>query len=360
MFNSQSGFFIFLVRKIQSNRKLNNFLCFYDDAESFEETVVMCIEVCNLIHIGGARMDTAERAMARMFFKSKILSLDGMAFQDLVSQMLGYAEKDFCPIKPWGNIGDRKNDGCVPSKGIYYQVYAPEDLEKSYMQVINKIDGDSAGLLEHYTLSAVKTYYFVVNDKYKGVHPDISLVMERIRQDKGLEEAKILCAKDLENILFGLADDEILAIVGPFPDPSKIRLLDYSILSEVIGHIMAQPLQRSDASSLIVPDWDEKIVFNGLSRKIADLLNSGMIHVGTLDEYLKNNGDYVAEELRDHLHDVYYDESKRATGDELFYAILSRLSPRQQMMFQNTVLVIMAKYFETCDIFEEPGKERKR
>jgi hypothetical protein len=320
----------------------------------------MRLEVCHLIQIEGERMDTAERTMARMLFMSKIRSLDGMAFQDLVSQILGYADTDFCPIKPWGNIGDRKNDGCVPSKGIYYQVYAPEDSDKSYMQTIDKVERDFTGLLKHYTPSAIKTYYFVVNDKYKGVHPDISLVMERIKQDNGLEEAKILCAKDLENIIFKLADDEILTIVGQVPDPSKIRRLDYSILSEIIGHIMAQPLQQSDASSLIVPDWDEKILFNGLSRKIAELLNSGMIHVGTLDAYLKNNGDYAAEELRDHLHEVYYDESKKATGDELFYAILSRLSPRQQLMFQNTVLVIMAKYFETCDIFKEPGKEKKQ
>jgi hypothetical protein len=304
-------------------------------------------------------METAERTMARMFFMSKIRSLDGMAFQDLVSQILGYADTDFCPIKPWGNIGDRKNDGCVPSKGIYYQVYAPEDSDKSYKQTIDKVERDFAGLLEHYTLSAIRTYYFVVNDKYKGVHPDISLVMERIKQDNGLEEAKILSAKDLENIIFQLADDEILTIVGQVPDPSKIRLLDYSILSEVVGHIMAQPIQQSDVSSLIVPDWEEKIMFNRLSVKVAELLNSGMIHVGTLEEYLDNNGDYVAEELRDHLHNVYYDESERATGDELFYAILNRLSPRQQKMFQDTVLVIMAKYFETCDIFEEPSKEKK-
>jgi hypothetical protein len=96
------------------------------------------------------------------------------------------------------------------------------------------------------------------NDKYKGIHPDISLVMERIKQDNDLEEAKILCAKDLEKILLEATAAEIPIIVSLFSDPSKMRLLDYSILSDVIGHIMAQPIQRSDASSLIVPDWNKK------------------------------------------------------------------------------------------------------
>jgi len=303
-------------------------------------------------------MDTAERTVVRMFFKFKIQSLVGMAFQDFVNQILGYAEKDFLPIKPWGNIGDRKNDGCVPSKGIYYQVFAPEDLGKSYKQTIDKIKRDFTGLLEHYTHSAVRTYYFVVNDRYKGVHPDIPRLMEELKQKYGLEEAKILCAKDFENMLFELTDDEIHAVVGPLPDPSQVALLDYSILDEVIAYIMAQPIQPSDTSTLVVPDWEEKIAFNGLSRRIAGLLNSGMMHIGSLEEYLQNNGDHVAQVLRDHLHDVYYDERERAIGDDLFYTILERLSPRMQLTFQNTVLVIMAKYFETCDIFEEPDTRK--
>ncbi|MDY0303059.1 MAG: hypothetical protein RBQ65_00250 [Sphaerochaeta sp.] len=305
-------------------------------------------------------MDTAERTMARLFFKSKIQSLDGMAFQGFANQILGYAEKDFIPIKPWGNIGDRKNDGCVPSKGIYYQIYAPEDFERSYKRTIDKIQCDFTGLLDHYTDSAVRKYYFVVNDRYRGIHPDLPLLLEEIRQKYGLEEARVLCAKDLENTLFGLSDDEILAVVGQLPDPSKIPRLDYSILNEVIAHIMEQPIQSSDASRLVVPDWEEKIAFNGLSRRVAGLLDSGMMYIGSLEEYLKNNDDHLAHVLRDHLHDVYYDESKRVAGDELFYALLNRLCPMQQLMFQNTVLVIMAKYFETCDIFEEPNKGKEQ
>ncbi len=50
------------------------------------------------------------------------------------------------------------------------------------------------------------------NDKYKGIHPDISLVMERIKQDNDLDKAKMLCAKDLQNILIESTADEISTI----------------------------------------------------------------------------------------------------------------------------------------------------
>jgi len=230
----------------------------------------------------------------------KILLSEGMTFQDLVVQILSYAEHDFIPIKAWGNIGDRKNDGCIPSKGVYYQIYAPENLNNTYIKLLRKIRNDFTGLLEHYKLSAVKKYYFIVNDKYAGVHPDSFGVIEELKNENNLEDANILCAKDLENILFALGDDEIYEVVGAFPDPSAIQLMDYSILTEVLQHIMQQSIKPSAVANYVVPDWDEKIKFNNLTEGAKHLLNGAMIHVGSLDEYLKNNSDFVAEALRDH------------------------------------------------------------
>jgi hypothetical protein len=40
--------------------------------------------------------------------------------------------------------------------------------------------------------------------------------------------------------------------------------------------------------------------------------------------------------------------------------MVEQLSPKQTQPYQNTVIIIMAKYFETCDIFEEPKEEDER
>jgi hypothetical protein len=40
--------------------------------------------------------------------------------------------------------------------------------------------------------------------------------------------------------------------------------------------------------------------------------------------------------------------------------MVERLSPKAQRMYQITVITIMAKYFETCDIFEEPIEEGEK
>lgn len=82
-------------------------------------------------------------------------------------------DSEFTPIKTQGNIGDRKNDGYIPSKGIYYQVYAPERIDAT--EAINKIENDIDGLIKYWNdVCPIKEYNFVINDKYKGAYPTIN------------------------------------------------------------------------------------------------------------------------------------------------------------------------------------------
>jgi len=64
-------------------------------------------------------MDNQEKILARILFENKIFKADGNAFESLFTEIMNCAEPDFQQIKPWGNIGDKKNDGSIPSKGIY-------------------------------------------------------------------------------------------------------------------------------------------------------------------------------------------------------------------------------------------------
>lgn len=302
-------------------------------------------------------MDVYEKALARCIFQNKIYRSDGQSFQDLFVSIMNYAEESFQLIKPWGNIGDRKNDGYIRDKGIYFQVYAPENITKSYVSTINKLKSDFSGLKAQW--SSINEFYFVVNDKYKGVNSDCEKAIKEIKDEHKLYEAKFKTAKDIENTLFTLDDDEIFSIIGPIPDPGRIKQLDFSVLSEVIEYIGKLPLKRNVDDDIILPDWGEKILFNKLSTPVARLLNSGYLQVFLLEEYLANNGDFLADTLRDKVNKVYFEERVLHEGDELFWAIVDNLSPRVEQHYQTTVIVIMAKYFETCDIFDTPSSEEK-
>ena len=300
-------------------------------------------------------MTSQERTLARHLFQNKILKADGQAFEDIFTSIMNYAKADFRSIKPWGNIGDRKNDGYIRTKGIFYQVFAPEDIRKSYVGVVKKIKRDFAGLLSQW--ENIKEFYFVVNDKRKGVNADCEQAIQDIKTDYNLREAGFLTVKDLENILFKLDDDQIFGIVGNIPDPALIKRLNYSILKEVIGYIMRLPLTSGKQANIVLPDWDEKIKFNNLTDPVAKLLNHGYFQIHSLEEYLSNNSDFLADSLRDKMNDIYIQEKLQKDGDKLFWAIVNSASPKASQMYQTAVIVIMSKYFESCDIFKEPQRE---
>ncbi|MBU5344076.1 ABC-three component system protein [Caldifermentibacillus hisashii] len=297
-------------------------------------------------------MNSQEKMLLRIMFKNKIYKSDGQAFEDLFTSVMNYAEIGFQSIKPWGNIGDRKNDGYVKRTGTYYQVFAPEEIEKSYPSSVKKLHTDFKGLIDQW--SPVNSFYFVINDKYKGVHADVEQKIQRIKEDYGLKDAAILTAKDIENKLFELEEDQIFSIVGLLPDPANIKNIDYSILNEVIGHIMGLPIQPNVDGKIILPDWDKKIKFNKLSDMVAGYLNTASYQQKNLETYLSDNGNFVADVLRDKINEVYLQEKEKSSGDQLFMSMVEQLSPKQTQPYQNTVIIIMAKYFEACDIFEEP------
>lgn len=298
-------------------------------------------------------MNTQEKTLARQQFKLKMHEANGQKFEDIFTAIMNYADAGFQQIKPWGNIGDRKNDGYIEAKGIYFQVFAPEDIRKSYSDVIKKLEADFTGLLAHW--NNVNEFYFVLNDKYNGINPDCEKRIKEIKKNYNLHNAGFKTAKDLENLLFSLHDDQIFTIIGFLPDPMYIKMLDYSILNEIIRFIMNLSLPTTMDSKIILPDWEEKIKFNRLSELPANYLNNGYLKIGSLEKYLKNNSNFFADELKEKIRQVYvYEKVNNNIGDELFWAIVNNLSPRVESAYQAAVIVIMAKYFETCDIFEEP------
>lgn len=300
-------------------------------------------------------MDTQEKALVRTLFKNKIYRAKGQKFEDIFTQIMNYSEPDFQQIKAWGNIGDGKNDGYIKSKGIYFQVFAPEDIRKSYVNVIRKLKNDFDGLLKEW--SPVNEFYFVVNDRYDGVNRDCEKEIQVLKEKHNLQKAGFWTSKNLENILFDLTDDQIISVAGFLPDPMRIKTLKFSILNEIIGYIMSLELPQTKDSGFVLPEWEGKIKFNNLTSLTAQYLNNGYCQTGSLDQYLKNNGNFLAEELKKKMCEIYDLEKKKGLkNDALFWAVVNQASPKAESSFQAAVIVIMAKYFETCDIFEDPKK----
>lgn len=163
-------------------------------------------------------MNDVSLSIARSMFHLQIYESDGQRFEDLFSKIMYYKSPDFQQVKPYGNTGDRKNDGFIKSENTYYQVYAPENSSNNILTAVNKIQDDFKGLYSYWhDVCAINKYYFVLNDKYKGCLPQLHKELMLLKIDSKLVDTGVLVAKDLERELFDLREDMILSVVGHIP-----------------------------------------------------------------------------------------------------------------------------------------------
>lgn len=307
-------------------------------------------------------MNSDEKYIARVLFKLKMYECDKQAYEDLFIRVMQNKNCNFQPVKPQGAYGDRKNDGFDKIKGAYYQVYAPEYLKGNETKTIKKLNEDFEGLYGYWTDNGfqIKEHYFVVNDHYKGAYASTHSAAQKIAEDYKIK-SDTLINKHLEDIFFSLDKDKLLDIIGFIPDPLGIQEPDYDIMNEVIKHLLSTETPDSPEKIPDDPDVDKKIKFNSLSKPVSEYLNSGRRLSFVIKEYFELNSNFAREELRKRFNGLYIKglseiQDSECKNDEVFFFILKKASPKQNFAVYSAVYVLMAYYFEYCDIFETPNK----
>ena len=306
-------------------------------------------------------MKKEDKYIARIQFKLKVLQSKGQSFEDFFVSVMTKADKDFQPVKAYGNIGDQKNDGFNKKTGTYYQVFAPEDItkDKTIYDAAKKLEQDFRGLYKKWNnLCQIKNYFFVVNDKYEGVDPIITKKILELNKEFSEVDIEAFLAKDLQRKFEKLDEDDVQELIGFIPSASS-TLIEYGTLGEVVDYLMKTELPKVKNDKLIVPDFDEKITFNGLSVEVKSKLLTGSYQEGALERYFNENPG-TREILQEKFHALYQmagEEILNTQDDEAdckFYYILDRACPKKTAGTVSCVEVLMAYYFSSCDIFEEP------
>jgi hypothetical protein len=296
---------------------------------------------------------------AQILFKNKALSSDGQAYEDLFIRTMEEISTSFQPVKPQGPLGDKKNDGFDFLTGEYYQCYAPEDLSKNILTAVNKLQKSADGLVGYWdNISKIKKIYFVVNDNYKGLYPEIHQKLAELRSQYVGIEFELFRTKDLERKILSLDIDTIQRIIWSLPDPQTTQL-DPGYLTEVLRHLMNF---ESDFSENDLPnrlDFKKKIKHNELSEYIGNHLQFAYNSIYQVDNYFKYNSDFEKDELQKKFITLYQQEveSMGLIGDKsniIFINLLSKICPRDNQSIRMAALILMAYYFQACDIFEEP------
>jgi hypothetical protein len=318
-------------------------------------------------------MDPTSKLVARKMFKLRVHEAKGFAFQRLFELVMGYRYTDFVPVRPYGNAGDRKNDGYIPSEGRYFQVFAPENPASRNTEVsaAQKAVDDFEGLKAFWDKSTpIRDFRFVFNDEYRGSPPPLEKALSKIRGEHKIE-AGVFLAKDLEAEALSLAQDQLMDVIGTtIPDIGLLHDVSFGVLREVINHVLEQQVPLKPEAALRAPDFTDKINFNGLTSVVAALLTVGSYQNDAVKDYFSKNSTFARQEVRDRLNSMYITSRQKFSslsaataeiGDLTFFDLLEQVTPptkklpRMQKAVQEAAIVVMAYYFEACDIFEDPN-----
>lgn len=299
-------------------------------------------------------------------FKLKLYQATGEEYQRLFnSVMTAYHGVNYQSVRPWGNQGDGGNDGFLTNEGHYFQVYAPNPTTKiNEVQVVNKTKNDFNKLKKSQT--SLTLYSFALNDRFVGVPAPVHQALAEIGNTYKIP-ASAFNSGHLEQLFLKLDNNQKMSIVqgAPLEVP---KWIDPRMVSELLEHLV-----KSFNFSLnlmtdqdTAPEFEKKIQINNLHSGISKYLRLYANQVGEINIFLSvrpGMAQYIATEL----HEIYTDSlsailnTDESATDLRFVYILERIlppaakiDPLQRSGWQQIALTVMAKYFETCDIYEHP------
>jgi len=303
----------------------------------------------------------------RKLFRLRIHEVAGDAFQDLFSSVMSYSDPRFQSVQPWGNWGDGGNDGWIEEDGHYHQVYGPKattSSEDSALAALSKAQKDFLKLPTKW--KNVRRFSFVFNDRFIGVPAPLAAALQSLKTTQKLEGADAICAHQLLVRFMGLSEENRRDIIGYAPPPDE-PIVDPRALGELLSALAdsSQPLKflaKGDA-----PLFEQKIAMNGLTSPIADRLRVHSPQSTMVDDFLAKSDPGVAQAIAQEVKG-YYEESKvviadasdEAANDRYVWMIGQLIPstlnshPHSQAAYRLAAEIVMAKYFEACDVYEHP------
>ncbi len=313
-----------------------------------------------------------ENYISELLFELKLLRSYGNEFQDIFFRIMKSKHNNFRDVKPQGALGDKKCDGYLYGEGVFFQVYGPEDASSNETQksAISKLRGDFLGLKNHIEsgfFEDIKKYYFVINTKNsRGLYLMLCEELDKLADEfTHISFAPIDTDKLIEYFM-DLTDNQKRKILSYYIPPISFESAKFSVLDNIVEYLSKSVNRLNFDDKLVDPDFYEKIEFNNLSTAISDSLSTANLYVFELDEYLQNHPTQVLEDTLCNIYRTLYKDAKDKYPDDSnkqFKYILTSSFDSDSISdnkiineYVNNILIIMSKFFESCDIFEEPKK----
>ncbi|HDC4501874.1 hypothetical protein I4P06_21470 [Enterobacter asburiae] len=299
-------------------------------------------------------MDRLQQLGYEKDFRILYLEAKGDGFQSLFEKLMAKAHpNDFMACRPWGNVGDRKNDGYLPSTRTLYQSYAPNEM--SAADAIRKINEDFEGAKVHWE-KYFDEWTFVHNAPDGRLGPHIIETLARLAQENPKIKIGHCGWDEMLTTFRQLNQLDLESWLGPSLTMEAQVNLGYSDLKAVLTHINVAAVP---ATSEIKDVSRGKIEANFLSAVVADFLKIGMQKSPLVKHFFENwknpvYGEQIAEAFK-RQYESLRDQEPSLHPDEIFGQLetwaggVVNTTPTHKA----AVLAVMAYLFDECEIFED-------
>ena len=215
-------------------------------------------------------LEAITAAYYELLFRVRRIEAKGEAFQDFFSTIMEMKHPgDFVRGRPWGVLGDRKNDGYLPSKRRLFQCYAPREVELA--KTLTKINQDFAGALPFWR-EYFDQWIFVHND-YEGLPADVlKLLLDLSVAHAPLSAIPWGYAELFQEFIL-LSEANMVRLLGPAPKRKDFVDVRLEEIKTLLQHIALQPEPLTTDVRLVPAD---KLEYNQLSPAAGTLLKAGM------------------------------------------------------------------------------------
>lgn len=295
-------------------------------------------------------MDELQRSIYVDKFRLAFHTQKGTAFQDWFVQLAGHAfGADFEEVRPYGPYGDLKCDGRRISSGSVFQCYAPEAMKES--DLIAKIHEDFHGARAHWG-DDMQEWVFVHNDG-RGLPPNAVQHLDGLRNAHAPLKISTWSEPELLALAMGLDLPSLQALFG---FAASIAVVDRLVLSDLMPIIEALQRQDSLTNPPLTPPSPEKLEKNALSEESGLFLRIGRRKSNLVDTFFRKSprpdlGERIAEAFR-----TRYAELKALDlpADTIFKHLQDYAGFNGEPKRQGAALAVLAYFFDSCDIFEDP------
>ncbi len=287
-------------------------------------------------------------------FRLAALERSGEAYQELFASIMERRDAGFQRVRPWGNQGDRKNDGWSPGQRTLFQSYAPRTMTAA--KLLAKLQEDYDGAKDYWQ-EFFDTWVFVHNDP-DGLGPEAAFLIESLNA-----EADFHCTawgvNELREQFSLLHDSDKSAILGPELTAADFLSVDAEILRPLLENL---GMMIPDPTATVEPVPVTKLNANDLSTDQIEFLRVGSIRAPIVDNYMNNayllpsHKDAIAEAVR--LRYVQLRDNEQFSSQRIFDELLAWVCGGvSETSVMSNALAILAFFFERCDIFENPAYE---